>query len=914
MRRFSVVVVTVFLVCSLSAQAQPTDVAEQVRNLVHRLRFQLPAYGLDQIPSVVDEIRKIGPQAAPYVIEGLQDASAHSDFRREACAKLLGEWKDPRALRPLIQQLSRSDQRSHVSQAIVKYGASAVAPLLEELKTPTTYQASVAWILGEIGDKKAIDSLVVVLKTGRYSERREAAVALGKIGDTRAFEPLRDALDTVPRGAVVGLGLLGDRPATPHLLASFKSVKRHKDNAFDEDAIRAIGRLKDERSIPLLLETAKNVGHPARNQAVAALGNFQDERALALLLDFRAALLKGERLPASADGGGGGAGPGASLPDPFPDLVAEALCKIAAKTPTPFLKALDDKNRDRRDAALIALLAAGMQQAKPHVLTAFRNGDRHLVYKLLDTLAGKPDAAYVDAVIAWMKGKREMPYARITKYWAAVGKPCVPTLIKALDSEEQLTWNTAATALARIDDPRAVVPLQSLARRVPILSGGFSTDVIDFFERHDSEENRDLLMAAVKADKTWNGVYPATALAKRKDERAIAPLLTAISNRYPYVRYSAAQALGGMQTARAFEALSLMIKNNDEIPKELVGGLAKTDSDRTVKILIDGFATANPARAEELAQKFSEVGSAAVPALVAVVDSKQSTTVRRLAALALGECGDARAAEPLTRVYLETDSLQVRTAVRTALINLGPAAIDPLMKWVRDDEKHVVNVCQVLKYAGRGVVPILTGTDIKSVGGKAVIIRTLGDLADSRAVDYIVAAMEEDATLRPDGVRALTQIGDKRSVDAMVASFGPRSHNNDYVFKTLAKIGEPAVPSLIKLLGEPDRSWYAVHTLSLIVDLRAAQPMVELLAKQKGKSRAATISALGKIRHPSAVPALIDAAKSDPLESNRVAAIYGLYYMGDARARRPLEKMLASDKSTKVRAAAKYTLQWLPLK
>ena len=913
MRRFPTVVVAVILACSLSAQAQAKDVADQVRNLVHRLRFQLPAYGLDQIPAVVDEIRKIGPQAVPYVIEGLQDASAHSDIRRESCAKILGEWKDPRALRPLIQQLRLTDQRLHVSQAIVRYGASAIAPLLEELKTSTPYRGSVAWILGEIGDKKAVDSLVVVLKTGRYSERREAAAALGKIGDTRAYEPLRDALDTVPRGAVVGLGLLGDRRATPHLLAHFKSVKRYKDNAFDEDAVQAIGRLKDERSIPLLLEMAKDVRHLARNQAVAALGNFQDARAVALLLDFRAALLKGERLPASA-ASEGGAGPGASLPDPFPDLVAEALAKMAAKTPTPFLEALDDKARDRHDAALIALLAAGVQQAKPHVLTAFRDGDRHLVYKLLHTLAAKPDAAYVDAVIAGMKGKRQMPYSLITKYLAAVGKPCVPALITVLDSEEQLTWYAAAAALARIDDPRAVVPLQSLARRVPILSGGFSTDVIAFFERHDSDENRDLLVAAVKADEVWNGVYPATALAKRKDERAIAPLLAAISNQYPYVRYAAAQALGSMQTASAFEALSLMIKNDDEIPKELVGGLAKTDADRTVKILIDGFATANPARADELAHQFSVVGSAAVPALVAVVDSKQSTTVRRLAAMALSECGDARAAEPLTCVYLETDSIQVRAAVRMALIKLGPVAIAPLMKRVRDDEKHVANVSQVLKYAGREVVPALTGTAIKSAGGKAIIIRTLGDLADSRAVDYIVAAMKADVTLRRYGVHALTQIGDKRGIDAMVASLGPPSHNNDYVFKTLAKIGEPAVPSLIKVLSEPDRAWYAVHTLSLIGDVRAAQPMVELLGKQEGKSRAATISALGKLRHPSAAPALIDAAKSDPLESNRLAAILGLYFMGDARARGSLEKMLASDKSAKVRAAANYTLQWLPLK
>ena len=50
-------------------------------------------------------------------------------------------------------------------------------------------------MLGIIGDEKAIDALIIVLKDKNRFVRQEAIVALGKIGGARLVGPLTQALE-----------------------------------------------------------------------------------------------------------------------------------------------------------------------------------------------------------------------------------------------------------------------------------------------------------------------------------------------------------------------------------------------------------------------------------------------------------------------------------------------------------------------------------------------------------------------------------------------------------------------------------------------------------------------------------------------------------------------------------------------
>jgi HEAT repeat protein len=50
-------------------------------------------------------------------------------------------------------------------------------------------------MLGIIGDKEAVDALILVLKDQNRFVRQEAIAALGKIGGERPVEPLAKALE-----------------------------------------------------------------------------------------------------------------------------------------------------------------------------------------------------------------------------------------------------------------------------------------------------------------------------------------------------------------------------------------------------------------------------------------------------------------------------------------------------------------------------------------------------------------------------------------------------------------------------------------------------------------------------------------------------------------------------------------------
>ena len=73
---------------------------------------------------------------------------------------------------------------------------------------------------GLIGDTRAVEPLIQALK-GEWDEGLSAAEALGRIGDKRAVEPLIDAIkygDYTIRGYIAkSLGQIGDPRAVPAL-------------------------------------------------------------------------------------------------------------------------------------------------------------------------------------------------------------------------------------------------------------------------------------------------------------------------------------------------------------------------------------------------------------------------------------------------------------------------------------------------------------------------------------------------------------------------------------------------------------------------------------------------------------------------------------------------------------------------
>lgn len=115
-----------------------------------------------------------------------------------AAAAALATFLEARALPVMVAALEDSFVSERIADAILRFGAAAVPDLmdtLEERKPPrgpearwsADRRAIAARLLGEIGDAMAYPSLVPLLKDPDPSIRMEAAVALLRLGDERAF-------------------------------------------------------------------------------------------------------------------------------------------------------------------------------------------------------------------------------------------------------------------------------------------------------------------------------------------------------------------------------------------------------------------------------------------------------------------------------------------------------------------------------------------------------------------------------------------------------------------------------------------------------------------------------------------------------------------------------------------------------
>jgi HEAT repeat protein len=132
-------------------------------------------------------------------------------------------------------------------------------------------------IEGEMGRRPKVPS---------YGNRLDAVKVLGKIGDSRAVEPLIKALGGDDRGGVgllaaYALGDIGDSRAVEPLIKVLEVDSHARKGEFWGDskrrcqaAARALGKIGDERAVEPLAKALENEGSEVREAAVLALGKF----------------------------------------------------------------------------------------------------------------------------------------------------------------------------------------------------------------------------------------------------------------------------------------------------------------------------------------------------------------------------------------------------------------------------------------------------------------------------------------------------------------------------------------------------------------------------------------------------------------------------------------------------------------
>jgi bilin biosynthesis protein len=146
----------------------------------------------------------------------------------------------------------------------------------------------------ELASARNVDGLIQALQYKKdWEVRRDAAMALGKIKDERAVQPLEYALidkaEHVRGSAVRALANMGraDAAVLKHFLSDESVLVRW-------EATRALGELGDPQAVEPLVEALEDERVYVRRGAAWALGEIGDARAVAPL--SRIAQDKGNRI------------------------------------------------------------------------------------------------------------------------------------------------------------------------------------------------------------------------------------------------------------------------------------------------------------------------------------------------------------------------------------------------------------------------------------------------------------------------------------------------------------------------------------------------------------------------------------------------------------------------------------------
>lgn len=234
-------------------------------------------------------LAKIGDaQAVPALIALLAD---NEPTVRIAAARAVGKFRDPRSiirLSDLLLEDREIEVRQAAAQGLAETRLPEAIPYFIEAMADSFW-----WYERENAAKPMLDSLeqfgaqaveplIGALSNPEGTVRRNAAIILGHIRDTRAVEPLGMALydmhDEVGRAAAESLAGFGAAA-----LGVLSEALQHPEAGIRLHAVWALTKIKDARVLPLLAGRLKDIDRHVLKQVIQSLGELGDRRALAIL-------------------------------------------------------------------------------------------------------------------------------------------------------------------------------------------------------------------------------------------------------------------------------------------------------------------------------------------------------------------------------------------------------------------------------------------------------------------------------------------------------------------------------------------------------------------------------------------------------------------------------------------------------
>jgi HEAT repeat protein/cyclophilin family peptidyl-prolyl cis-trans isomerase len=369
----------------------------------------------------------------------------------------------------LIGDRTAADAVGQLAAAIVQSGAVAQAPGPEGDAVRDTPAGAFRLAIFALVRLHAYDQLAAAVLDGAQPRVRwwPVAFALQRLEDPRALPALL-ALATDPNPytrafAVKGLGPIKDRAAVPVLTPLVDGP----DRAVAVEAIRSLGRIGDPAGAPPLLQLIASMkANPTlRLEAVTAIGGIKGDGIIDLLLDIvgdpsppvRAAAI---RSLAQLDAENFITVLSGLDPDPHWS-VRSALASVLGTLPPeiglPRLRAMRDDPDERVIPAVLASLAAlKAPDALDTIGARLKTGDA-IVRAAAATALGrlKPAAGVAQLAEAYKTGLRDTTYVARGAALAALAEygadAATPTLTEALSDTDWAIRVRAAALLKQLD-------------------------------------------------------------------------------------------------------------------------------------------------------------------------------------------------------------------------------------------------------------------------------------------------------------------------------------------------------------------------------------------------------------------------------------------------------------------------------
>ncbi len=141
-----------------------------------------------------------------------------------AVSRALSATADPHSLKRLLPLLHspRAGLPTRAAEVVLSLGEQAVEPLVAYLRKTDQGKETIIQLLGEMQDHRAVAALIDCLSHSSESVRKEAVIALGKLGDTpeittALLASLQDESWQVRAQAARVAGVLGVKEAAPAL-------------------------------------------------------------------------------------------------------------------------------------------------------------------------------------------------------------------------------------------------------------------------------------------------------------------------------------------------------------------------------------------------------------------------------------------------------------------------------------------------------------------------------------------------------------------------------------------------------------------------------------------------------------------------------------------------------------------------